>query len=76
MINQRKWLSTFISILELGNYVVQIVDDTNIWVTGKKNIKILLDVNERKVKSILKNVLYVPHLKQNLFYVGAASTGI
>ena len=47
--------------------MVQIVDDTNIWMTGKENIKILLDVNERKVKSILKDVLYVPHLKDVLY---------
>ena len=72
MTDRREWFSTFQFIPE-GRHAVQIADNTHIWVTGKGNIKILLDSNGRQVNSILKNVLYVPHLKLNIFSVGAAS---
>ena len=72
MTDHREWFSDFIPIPD-GTHAIQIADDTCIWVNGKGNIKILLDIDGRPVKSILQDVLYVPNLKRNLFSVGAAS---
>ena len=69
MTDQRKWVSTFQEVPN-GSQVVQIVDDTQLWMRGCGNIKINRVLNGKLSTGELYNVLYVPNLRQNLFSLG------
>ena len=72
MTDQLDWFSNFQPFPE-GIHTVQIADDTKLWIRGKGDIKIRCLVDGHSYKGVLRNVLYVPKLKWNLFSVGLVS---
>ena len=72
MTDRIEWFSTFQSIPE-GMHTVQTADDTKLWVRGKGNIRINCLVDGKHYEGIMRDVLFVPKLKRNLFSVGLVS---
>lgn len=56
-----------------GVHTVQIADDTKIWVRRKDNIQIRCLVDGRYQTGLMRDVLFVPKLKRNLFSLGLVS---
>ena len=69
MTDRLDWFSDFQSIPK-GVHTVQTADDTKLWVRGKGNIHISCLVDGQYYNGLMRNVLFVPKLKRNLFSVG------
>lgn len=67
----RDW---FVTYTELNDKLpVKIGDGRTLHAIGIGNVKIIARINKKKVQLILKNTLFVPYLKRNLFSFGVAT---
>ena len=62
MTNKLEWFTSFTPLPE-GLHMVQIANNTKLWVRGKGDILIQCLVDGHSYKGILRDVLYVPRLK-------------
>jgi hypothetical protein len=72
MTDRRDWFS-YLKEYQSGQHSVMVADDHSLPVQGKGDINIERTVNGITRPGILKNVLYIPDLKRNLFSIGQAT---
>ena len=71
--------AAFINFKEIqkGTWPVAIANEQSLWVMGKGDIKIKRRAHDQWLDDTLHDVLYIPDLRTNLFYIGrAANRGV
>jgi hypothetical protein len=68
MTSKRSWFATFNQVAE-KTWPVQVADNHELWVEGCGDINILTRAAGKVYVGVLRNVLYVPQLKKNLFSI-------
>lgn len=70
MNDRREWLRNFEPI-PLGKWLVNVANDHHsLWVAGVGDIDIEYLIEGRRIKGVIKQVLYIPELKKNVFSIG------
>lgn len=72
MTDQRSWFSTFTSV-PVGTWPVQAVAGHTTFVEGYGDIDIEIFIQNQWERGILKDVLFVPTLRRNLFSISSAA---
>jgi hypothetical protein len=70
---RKEWVTNFVPIL-VGNWPLVITIDLKHWVEGIGNIFILTSIDGVIKSVIIAKVLYILHLKQNMFLICQATS--